>query len=107
MLYRLSRIGLVLLIGLLVLLLTNPSEEDFLNKVSLDYGALHGGMRFSNDDLLRMGESHRKNYLFFSTYQYEFGTIGVRYIGFASSTFQVESFRKEGEERAVDDDVVA
>lgn len=93
-------------LGLFILILTNPSEDDFLNKVSMDYGAMHGGMRFSSDDLLMMGESHRVNYLFFSTYQYEFGTIGVRYFGFASSTFQIESFRKEGEESSKGEEII-
>lgn len=97
MLHRISRIGLVLSFGFLILILTNPSEEDYLDRVSMDYAAIHGGMKLSSDDLLRMGKSHRTNYLFFSTYEYEFGTIVVRYVGFALSTFQVQSLRKESQ----------
>lgn len=75
--------------------LTNPSEEKFLTRVSQDYGAVHGGMQFSAAELQSMGESQRQSYFLFSRYDYRFGAIGVRYVGFMFSVFYVESYRKE------------
>lgn len=95
MLKRIIRPGIVVLMGIVFMALSNPSEEKFLNRVSSEYGAVHGGMSFSNADLLQMGESRRQSYFIFSTYEYEFGTIGVRYVGFLFSVFHVESYRKD------------
>jgi len=92
---RILRLGIVIIIGIVFMAVGNPSEPKFLNKVSAEYGSVHGGMTFSNAELLQMGESHRQSYFIFSTYEYEFGTIGVRYFGFIFSVFYVESYRKD------------
>jgi len=42
-----------------------------------------------------MGESRCQSYFIFSTYEYEFGTIGVRYVGFLFSIFNMESYRND------------
>jgi len=95
MVKRIIRPGIVIIIGIIFMAVSNPSEQKFLEKVSSEYGAVHGGANFSTADLLQMGESRRQSYLIFSTYEYEFGTIGVRYVGFLFSVFHVESYRDE------------
>lgn len=95
MIKRLVRPGIVIFVALIVMAIGNPSEEEFLKTVSSEYGAVHGGMGFSTAELLAMGESRRQSYFLFSTYEYEFGTIGVRYVGFLFSVFHIESYRKE------------
>jgi hypothetical protein len=95
MLKRIIRPGIVIIVGVIFMAVSNPSEEKFLNKVSQEYGAAHGGMGFSSAELLQMGESRRQSYLIFSIYEYEFGTIGVRYVGFLFSVFHVESYRED------------
>ncbi|MCZ4410597.1 hypothetical protein O3Q51_17405 [Cryomorphaceae bacterium 1068] len=107
MLKRIIRPGIVLLMGIVFMALSNPSEEKFLNKVSQKYGAVHGGTNFTNADLLQMGESRRQSYFIFSTYEYEFGTIGVRYVGFLFSVFHVESYREEDPQKKERDEVLA
>jgi hypothetical protein len=92
---RLVRVGIVLAVLIAVLIAGNPSEGSYLNEVSNNYGQVHGGIQFSQSDLLEMGESNRTSYLLFSTYEYRFGSIGVRYVGFLFSVFQVGSFREE------------
>jgi hypothetical protein len=86
---------------------SNPSEQKFLEKVSSEYGAVHGGASFSTADLLQMGESRRQSYLIFSTYEYEFGTIGVRYFGFLFSVFHMESYRKEDSLAPQEEEIIA
>lgn len=61
----------------------------------MEYGAIHGGMHFTPAQLLKMGTSQRQSYLIFSTYEYQFGSIGVRYVGFLFSVFHLGSYREE------------
>jgi hypothetical protein len=95
MLKQIIRPGIVIIIGIIFMALSNPSEQKFLDKVSAEYGAVHDGTSFSHADLLQMGESRCQSYFIFSTYEYEFGTIGVRYVGFLFSIFNMESYRKD------------
>ncbi|HKK39086.1 MAG TPA: hypothetical protein VJ949_06695 [Cryomorphaceae bacterium] len=103
----LFRLGIILLMGVIFLAVTNPSEEKFLHKVSADYGAIHGGMHFTPAQLLEMGSSQRQSWLIFSTYEYQFGTIGVRYVGFLFSVIHVESFREEKKSKSDEEGVIA
>lgn len=107
MLKRIIRPGIVIIIGIILMVVSNPSEQKFLEKVSSEYGAVHGGASFSAADLLQMGESRRQSYLIFSTYEYEFGAIGVRYFGFLFSVFHMESYRNEEELTPERDEVIA
>lgn len=88
-----KRISLVLLIILLALAFTNPDEHQFLEQVARDYGKIHGGMELNISELLHIGESKRTSYILFSLYHYEFGNIGVRYLGIARGTYFIESYR--------------
>jgi len=107
MLKRIIRPGIVIIIGIIFMAVSNPSEEKFLNKVSMEYGAVHGGMHFTPAQLLKMGTSQRQSYLLFSTYEYQFGSIGVRYVGFLFSVFHVESYREEDPQKKGQDEVLA
>jgi len=104
---RLLRIGIVLMMVVVVLILSNPNEGTYLNKISNEYGQVHGGMQFSQSDLLQMGESEHTSFLIFSTYEYRFGTIGVRYVGFLFSVFQVDSFREEMPTESEQEEILA
>jgi hypothetical protein len=99
---RLIRPGIVILMGIIFMALSNPSEEKFLMRIAVEYGAVHGGAHFNTAELRAMGESRRQSYFIFSTYEYEFGTIGVRYVGFLFSIFHIESYLKKTE--PVDED---
>jgi len=81
------------LVLLLFLFVTNPSESTFLEKVSTDYGQIHAGMNIGVNDLKEMGMSKRSSYLLFSMYQYQFGNIGVRYLGIAANTFFLGTYK--------------
>jgi len=74
-------------------MLSNPSEQKFLESVASNYSSQHGGMEMSVSQLIKMGESERNSYLIFSTYSYEFGTIGVEYFGMAYMTFYLGSYK--------------
>lgn len=102
----LVRIGLILIILILVLAIGNPREDRYLNEISNHYGHMHGGMQFSPAELLEMGESHRESYLIFSTYEYRFGSIGVKYLGVGFGVFYMGSFRKDVPETNEDEDGV-
>ena len=82
---RVFAIALILLVT--ALSITNPAEVSYLKRISDDYGQLHGGMKFSAEDLLRLGTGDRTNYGILSHYQYHFGNIKVEYIGLAGSIY--------------------
>jgi len=73
-------------------MLSNPSEQKFLESVATKYGTHHGGTEMNISQLVKMGESDRQSYLIFSSYSYEFGTIGVEYVGIAYMTFFLGSY---------------
>ena len=81
---------LVTLIG--VLLLTNPLERHFFDRIASDYSGIHGGMKMNTAELEQLGESEKSNYLLFSTFTYRFGTIGVEYFGVAGYIFYSGSY---------------
>ncbi len=81
------------LVLLLALAVSNPEEHQFLERVAIDYGKLHGGMELSIKELIHMGESNRTSYFIFSVYSYKFGNIGVKYFGIALTTFFWGSYR--------------
>lgn len=39
-----GKYSLILLITLLALIFSNPSQEDYLEKLSADFGVFHGGL---------------------------------------------------------------
>ena len=82
---------IVVIAALITLLITNPSESKFLNRVSHDYGAVHKRQTLNKQALLMIGESHRKSYYLFSTYSYQFGNIKVDYVGIANTTIYMGS----------------
>ncbi|MEO1053135.1 MAG: hypothetical protein AAFX87_21060 [Bacteroidota bacterium] len=88
-----------LAIVILVLGLTNPNENRFLEKVAQDYGQFHGGMEIDEERLLKIGKSERSSYLIFSVYHYEFGNIGVAYFGIATNTIFVKSYQAETQQQ--------
>jgi len=82
-----------ILCGLLFfyLFFTNPSEKHFLNKVSNDFGQVHGGVSLSPEALIQMGTSSYRSYLIYSKYTYSFGNISVEYLGVGAFTFHTRS----------------
>lgn len=89
---------MITVILVLVLGISNPNEEAFLQKVSDTYGQFHGGLQFSPAELLEMGKSYRESYFLFSTYRYEFGSIRVNYFGAGNMVFYLGSYRKKDNE---------
>ncbi|MEM9325689.1 MAG: hypothetical protein AAGA85_08540 [Bacteroidota bacterium] len=90
---------LSLILTLLFLAFSNPSESSFLQAVSDDYGQLHHGLEMSPDQLLQMGESSRKSYGLLSTYTYRFGTIAVHYVGVGSMVIFLGSSTEQASEQ--------
>jgi len=80
---------------LLFLALSNPLRKDYLRRLQQDYGNLHAGMSLSEVQLLQMGEAQRRSFIIFSTFEYQFGNIGVRYWGVAGRVFFFESYRHD------------
>ena len=90
-----GKYSLILLIALLAMIFSNPSQEDYQERLSIDFGAFHGGMQLSAEQIVAMGHGNRNSYLLFSTYQFQLGTIGVQYWGIAGMTFFSRSFKKD------------
>lgn len=82
---------IVFLLFSLILILGNPSERNYLNRVAKDYGATHHGLNFDAQSLLTLGESSRSNYLLWSTYTYRFGNVSVTYVGVVFQIFFLHS----------------
>jgi hypothetical protein len=101
---RVFSIALILL--LITLTLTNPSEVRYLDRISDDYGQMHGGLEFSPDDLLKMGDGKRTTYGLFSHYEYSFGKIKVEYIGVAGSVYYLGSDTSENNQKTNDPDIL-
>lgn len=74
---------------------TNPMEKHFLDRLASDYSGIHAGMKINTTDLLEGGKSLKCNYLLFSTFNYQFGSIGVSYFGIAGTIFFTGSYRAE------------
>lgn len=73
------------IVSLLLLFLSNPSETNYLTRVSDDYAKHHHNMDLPTEILQHIGASHRTSYFLFSTYDYEFGNMKVFYFGIANS----------------------
>jgi hypothetical protein len=80
---------LLILIGILVL--TNPNRRDYLEEIADDFGSIHAGMELKASQLEMMGSVSHSSFLIFSTFQYQFGSIGVRYWGFGTMIFYLGS----------------
>jgi|GEM_PF-6324304 len=74
-------------IGALVLLLSAPSEQDFLDQIARDYSQIHPDFQLSPDDLVNMGTTKYRSQLIFSSYTYTFGSIEVHYWGAFGNVF--------------------
>lgn len=77
----LNYIAIVLLVLAVVLFITKPTEEQYLDRVVADYANIHPGMILTANDLVSMGNTHYTDNVFFSAYRYEFGQISVSYWG--------------------------
>lgn len=87
-----SKIKIFLVVSVVMLLMfTNPSERQFLERVSLDYGSNHYGVVIDHDLLLEMGKSDRASFFIFSKFSYQYGNISVTYFGIANSIFFMDS----------------
>lgn len=76
---------------LIFLLLSNPGEMRYLDRISLEYGSTHHGMKFSPSRLLEIGSGNRTDFLFMSEYKYTFGNISVNYFGIGGIIFKAET----------------
>lgn len=66
-----------------MLILGNPTEGQFLRRVTRDFGSIHHGMKLTTTQLKAMGESDHRSFFLFSLYDYQFGNIRVSYLGIA------------------------
>ncbi len=76
---------------LIALVLSNPSERSYLNKIGEEYGSIHHGMKFTPGQLLAIGSGDRMNFIFLSNYEYEFGNVSVKYFGVCGMIFKMNS----------------
>jgi len=89
-----KRLNVILIITALIglfLAITNPSEDSFYSRLQQDYGSAHSGFNLSKSQLLEMGNSQYASYFFFSKFSYQFGNIGVHYVGIGSFIIPLES----------------
>ena len=77
-----------------VIILGSPTENQFLNRLSKDYGVIHG-VPLSREALKEIGQTYYSSYILWSEYEYAFGTIKVRYVGIAFMTFHIGSDTKD------------
>lgn len=98
---RIHLIALVLLVVLVVLSFSNPTESTYLSRVSDDYKQHHINYDIPAEVLQVVGKSNRSTYLLFSTYDYQFGNIKVFYFGVANHIFYVGTKRKKQEKNPV------
>ncbi|MFT4755609.1 MAG: hypothetical protein ACI91R_000242 [Vicingaceae bacterium] len=85
-----------LLIVILALVFTKPTEQDFFNKIVSDYSHVHPGFELSNAELENMGSTQYHSQLLFSSYTYKFGGIEVSYWGILGNVFY-RGYENEGE----------
>ncbi|QNL21042.1 hypothetical protein HZR84_03500 [Hyphobacterium sp. CCMP332] len=86
-----NRIIFVLGLFLIALVVSNPSERAYLNKIGEEYGSIHHGTQFTPGYLLAIGKGDRMNLIFLSNYKYEFGNISVEYFGVCGMIFKTGS----------------
>ena len=82
---------IIVLSILTLLILGNPSEKRFLLALQEDYGSVHQGMNLGVEELKQMGTSSYRSYIFWSSYEYAFGSIQVKYVGIVFTTFYLGS----------------
>jgi len=92
-----------LLIVILVLVVTKPSEQDFFDKIVSDYGQVHSGFELSSAELKNMGSTKYHSQLLFSSYSYKFGGIEVSYWGILGNVFY-RGYENEGENEGREDE---
>lgn len=85
-------------IGLIFLLMSNPTLEHYQEKLVTDFGQFHGGMQLTSEQIQSLGSGNRNSFLLFSTYEFKMGNIGVKYWGIAGQTIFIKSF-KENEQQ--------
>jgi alpha-N-acetylglucosamine transferase len=99
--FKLFSVFIILLI--LILVVTKPSEQQFLNRIVQDYSNMHPDMQLSSDDLLNMGSTQYRSQLIFSSYKYKFGSIEVSYWGVLGNIF---SNGYKNDEKPIDNSAV-
>lgn len=70
-----------LLVVISILIVGNPSQGAFIERIAHDYGKSHHGLSISADYLQNVGTLRRDSYVLFSTCTYSFGQISVNYVG--------------------------
>lgn len=78
----------ILLVFILTLVWTNPRKEVFFDTLGQHYGKIHKGIHLSTKDLKKIGQYEYTSYWMFSSFNYQFGTIQVSYIGLGTFVFQ-------------------
>lgn len=80
---------LVILLLLLtsICIIKNPSEDDFMHQIVMDYSLSHPEFELTKSDLIKMGTTKYSSYLIFSTFSYRFGDIEVYYWGILGSIY--------------------
>lgn len=81
--------ALIFIVGTLIL--GNPPQGYYLRTLSEDFGSVHQGVTLGVSELQKIGTSSYHSYLLFSTYEYAFGTIKVKYLGLGFMTFYMGS----------------
>lgn len=92
------KVLIVFLLVSIILVITNPNEARFLEKVARDYSAVHHTTPLDTPKLLEIGEIQTQTYFLFSVYSYRFGTISVTYIGVLGTFIKLGSKHKKREE---------
>lgn len=86
-----NKLNLIAAILIGFLILGNPTESRYFNRLQVDYGKIHQGSVLSIQDLNHMGKSKVTSYLLWGFFEYSFGTIQVKYFGIGFMTFFIGS----------------
>lgn len=68
-----------------------PKENDYIARIANDYGSLHSGIQITPDQLKNLVSYQFNHHLFYSEFICTYGNISVKYHGFFSMIFYVES----------------
>ena len=79
--------------------MTNPPESRYLERIAFEYGGNHIGRVIAVEQLQEMGNGKRISYGIFSSYRYEFGNVGVTYVGIATIIVQTSSYTRDAVRR--------
>lgn len=87
----LKKLSIIILILATLSVWLVPKENDYVARIANDYGYLHSGAQLTPAQLKKVISYQFNHHLFYSEFICTYGDISVKYHGFFSMIFYVES----------------